>query len=136
MNGIVNITTVGAHDGAMAISMSASRGILALQGIGLSPVGAFGDVLGTAKAVCVHRSNRVLRQDKTSGSWHPAAIEAAGAFAFDAGYEQAFVLPELSDEGPATDKGAVTDKVAMQVARPRTADQAIVIRNRHRCRSR
>ncbi|WP_054814979.1 hypothetical protein [Nocardia arizonensis] len=112
MNGIV---TDKAFGGAVNSPMSASRGILALQGIGLSSVGTIGDSAFRTEVSCTHLPTRVLRQDKSSGSWHPAAVEAAGAVAFEAGNEQAF---------------------DMRAARLRTAHQATVIRIRRRCRSR
>ena len=125
MNSIVNSIAFG---DAVTVPVSVSRGVLALQGTGPSVAGTFGiDAFGTqVKTVCSHQLNGALRQDAASGSWHPAAIEAAGVFAF-AGYEQAFTLPETPE---------VSDEGGMQAARLRTAHQAIVIRNRRRCRSR
>ncbi|MEV6429357.1 hypothetical protein [Nocardia sp. NPDC051463] len=92
--------------------VSASRGILALQGIGLSGVGVFGE---RAQFTHMHSPICTLTQDKPSAGWHPAAVEAAvGTDAFEAGYAPA----------------------DLQAARLRTAHPATVIRNRHRCRPR
>ncbi|MET7769650.1 hypothetical protein [Nocardia sp. NPDC005366] len=121
MNGIVNINADNAIGGVVSMPMSASRGVLALQGTGLSFVGGIG---AQAKVTRTHQPICALRQDKPSGSWHPAAIEGPGAFAFDTGYEQASALLELPAE------------VDTQAARLRTAHPATVIWNRHRCRSR
>jgi hypothetical protein len=91
--------------------MSASRGILALQGIGLSGVGVFGE-----RAQFAHMHSPIcITQDKPSAGWHPVAAKAAtGADAFEAGY-------------------APTD---LQAARLRNAHPATVNRNRQRCRPR
>lgn len=116
-----DFTSFSALSVAVNAPVSASRGTLALQGTGLSFVGAFGTHAAVSPA---HRQICVLRQDKPSGSWHPTAIEAAGAFAFGAGYEPAVAL---------LDRPADTE---MRAARLRNAHPATVIRNRHRCRSR
>ncbi|MET8649591.1 MULTISPECIES: hypothetical protein [Nocardia] len=120
MNGIVNISAIDMFGGGVRMPISASRGVLALQGTGLSFVGALG---GGAKVSRTHQPICASMQDKTSGSWHPEAVEVPGGFAFDTGYEQASALLE----NPAADT---------QAARLRTAHPATVIRNRHRCRSR
>ncbi|MGW0250004.1 hypothetical protein ACWDYH_25605 [Nocardia goodfellowii] len=115
-------------------SAFASRGISALQGIGLSRVSAFGTKVDvTAKAVSFTHPICVQRQaDKPSGAWHPAAAQAAvGAFVIDSGYEPAGNNPAAA--GPAADIAAGVE----MANRLRTAqDPATVIRDRHRCRIR
>ncbi|MFC8046050.1 hypothetical protein [Nocardia sp. NPDC057353] len=63
-------------DGAMGKAMSASRGILAVQGIGLSGVGG-----GNAQ-VCDTHGMRLpvyaISQDKPSAGWQPAFAEELG----------------------------------------------------------
>ncbi|MCP2274710.1 hypothetical protein ACFYT3_10085 [Nocardia amikacinitolerans] len=117
MNGNNNFGAIGV---AVGTSMSASRGILALQGIGLSSVSVcgFGTPATTSPAL---RPIHTLLQDKPNGGWHPTANAAVGVFAREAGYE------------PAAEPMADID---LQAARLRTAHPATVIRNRHRCRPR
>lgn len=121
MENITNFNTAGVavHD-----VMPALRGILALQGIGLSGIGANGSQVNAdpqRKSVlqvksAVQTAIPTFIQDKPSASWHLAFASAeAGVVAVAAGYEPA---------------------AGMTAARLRTADQAIVIRNRQRCRSR
>ncbi len=117
MNGINNFGAIGV---AGNTSMSASRGILALQGIGLSSAGVCG--FGTpVKISPALRPVHTLLQDKPSGGWHPTANAAVGVVAREAGYE------------PAAEPMADID---LRAARLRTAHPATVIRNRHRCRPR
>ncbi|MFQ6396428.1 hypothetical protein ACLMAJ_23505 [Nocardia sp. KC 131] len=92
--------------------MSASRGILALQGIGLSSVGVFEE---RAQFAHMHSPICTPTQDKPSAGWHPVAAKAAtGADAFEDGYAPS----------------------GLQAARLRNAHPATVNRNRQRCRPR
>jgi hypothetical protein len=104
MNGIANTASIG----AMACPpMSVSRGVLALQGTGVSVVSVFG---GQSQA-----PKRVIEMDKPRWSWHPAfAHEIAGAFA------------------AAADRRTAD----LQAASLRNADPRFVIRSRHRSRLR
>lgn len=91
-----------------AFVMSASRGVLALQGTGLSGV--------DAKAVpmtVVHQHTPIRLQDKPSVGWQPVAISAPAALADEAGY-----APEFT--------GAIRLRV----------HPATVIRVRQKCRTR
>ncbi|MEV0343378.1 hypothetical protein AB0H49_30605 [Nocardia sp. NPDC050713] len=118
MNGINNFGAIGV---AVDMSMSASRGILALQGIGLSSVSVCG--FGTPATISpAHRPIHTLLQDKPSGGWQPTANAAVGVVAREAGYE------------PVAEPMADID--LLPAARLRTAHPATVIRNRHRCRPR
>ncbi|MFD6455121.1 hypothetical protein ACFWF3_30510, partial [Nocardia sp. NPDC060220] len=65
--------------------MSASRGVLALQGTGLSGV--------DAKAVpmtVVHQHTPIRLQDKPNVGWQPTAVAAPAAIAEEAGYAPEF----------------------------------------------
>ncbi|MGW6700878.1 hypothetical protein [Nocardia sp. NPDC055049] len=87
--------------------MSASRGVLALQGTGLS---------GDAKAVpmtVVRQHTPIRLQDKPNVGWQPTAVAAPAAIAEEAGY-----APEFT--------GAIRLRV----------HPATVIRSRQRCRTR
>ncbi|WP_370010293.1 hypothetical protein [Nocardia cyriacigeorgica] len=106
MNSITAFDVMGT--GTTMSAVAASRGILAMQGIGLSGVGGFGTHLDYAPAPIL-----IDPQDKPSVGWHPAAAPAvAGAFAAEAGNEP------------------------VQAARLRNAHPASVIRTRLRCRPR
>jgi hypothetical protein len=113
-----NIMNFSSTDVAVNAAMSASRGILGLQGIGLSGGGVFGEQM---QSTHMHSPICTLPQDKPSAGWYPVAAKAAtGAVTFEAGYAPATV-------------SAGTD---LQAARLRNAHPATVIRNRHRCRPR
>ncbi|MFF2085866.1 hypothetical protein ACFVVM_18970 [Nocardia sp. NPDC058176] len=88
--------------------VSASRGVLALQGTGLSGV----DTTAVPMAV-IHQHTPIRLQDKPSVGWQPAAISAPAAVAKEAGYEPAFLGATRLRVHPAT-----------------------VNRSRHRCRTR
>ncbi|WP_410870247.1 hypothetical protein [Nocardia sp. A7] len=88
--------------------MSASRGVLALQGTGLSG----GDANAVPMTV-VHQHTPIRLQDKPSVGWQPAAVSAPAALADEAGYAPAFI-------------GAIRLRV----------HPATVIRLRQKCRSR
>ncbi|GAA5087292.1 hypothetical protein [Nocardia iowensis] len=108
----MNTTYFNAIDVAVNSPMSASRGILALQGIGLSEIGAFGT---QAQLAPMHALCTVMQDKPNAGSWHPSAVNTADdvvVIAAEAGYEPA----------------------DLQAARLRPANQAIVIRTRQRCR--
>ncbi|MCC3329365.1 hypothetical protein [Nocardia abscessus] len=110
-----NIMNFSANGVAVYAPMAASRGILALQGIGLSEIGAFGTSCTQVNSAAMHASFRTEIQGKPSAGWHPAAAEAAvGVFANEVGFEPA----------------------DPRAARLRTAHPATVIRTRHRCRPR
>lgn len=110
-----NIMNFGASGVAVYAPLAASRGILALQGIGLSGIGAFGTCVSQANSAAMHTSVRTRIQGKPSAGWHPTAAEAAvGVFADEAGFEPA----------------------DPRAARLRTAHPATVNRTRHRCRPR
>jgi hypothetical protein len=110
MDNIMNFSSTDVAVNAPA--MSASRGILGLQGIGLSGGGVFGEQM---QSTHMHSPICTLPQDKPSAGWHPVAAKAAtGAVAFEAGYAPA----------------------DLWAARLRNAHPATVIRNRHRCRPR
>lgn len=117
MNGNTNFSATGvaANGGVVSAApvMSASRGILALQGIGLSGVDVRGD---HGKAMSMHSPICVVIQDKPSAGWHPAFAHTAeaGVFAVEAGYAPADLQARLR----------------------RTAHPATVIRIRQRCRTR
>ncbi|MEV0245458.1 hypothetical protein AB0H76_02585 [Nocardia sp. NPDC050712] len=125
MSNTIAVRSFSAHSVAAGAAMSASRGISALQGIGLSGVSALeSNVNLSAKAgsftypICVQRQT-----DKPAGgAWHLAAAHAAvGVFAIDSGYEPVGINP-------------AADGMANRL---RTAeDPATVIRNRQRCRTR
>lgn len=105
----MNNTDFNAIGVAVHSPMSTSRGILALQGIGLSGIGVFG-----TQAQLAHVAMCTVPSDKPSvGGWHPSVVETADVnVAAAAGYEPA----------------------DLQAARLRPAHQAIVIRTRQRCR--
>ncbi|MGK8489916.1 hypothetical protein [Nocardia asiatica] len=110
-----NTMNFGASGVAVYAPMAASRGILALQGIGLSEIGAFGMFGTQVNCAAMHASIGTEIQGKPSAGWHPTAVEAAvGVFAGKAGLEPA----------------------DPRAARLRTAHPATVIRTRHRCRPR
>ncbi len=110
MDNIMNFSSAGVAVNGPA--MSASRGILGLQGIGLSGVGVFGE---QPQFTHMHSPICILAQDKPSGGWHPVAAAAAtGADAIDAGYAPA----------------------ELRAARLHNAHPATVIRTRQRCRTR
>ncbi|MGQ4614366.1 hypothetical protein [Nocardia sp. R7R-8] len=110
-----NIMNFGASGVAVYAPMAASRGILALQGIGLSGIGAFGKSGTHVNCAAMQASIGTENQDKPSAGWHPTAVEAAiGVFADETGFEPA----------------------DPRAARLRTAHPATVIRTRHRCRPR
>ncbi|QIS15131.1 hypothetical protein [Nocardia arthritidis] len=116
MNGITNFS---ANCVAVDTSVSASRGFLALQGIGLSFDGAFVERLHLVNKHVIDTQSpiRTVEQDKPSAGWqHPVTAKAvSGAFVIEAGYAPA----------------------PMRAARlRRTAHPASVIRGRHRCRPR
>ncbi|TLF75784.1 hypothetical protein [Nocardia cyriacigeorgica] len=105
MNSITAFDVMGT--GASTSAVSASRGILAMQGIGLSGVGGFGTHLDYAPTPIL-----IDPQDKPSAGWHPAAAPAvAGVF-------------------------AETGNEPVPAARLRNAHPASVIRTRLRCRPR
>ncbi|NEW41039.1 hypothetical protein GV794_06070 [Nocardia cyriacigeorgica] len=108
MNSITAFDVIGTDVSLSAVS--ASRGILAMQGIGLSGVGAFGThVDNTLTPILIDP------QDKPSADWHLAAAPAVvGAYAAETGNEP----------------------VQLLAARLRNAHPASVIRTRHRCRPR
>ncbi|MEV6278431.1 hypothetical protein [Nocardia sp. NPDC051832] len=133
MNSSTSTRSFSALSVVAGAAMSASRGISALQGIGLSGVSAFGTKVDvTAKAVSFTHPICVQRQaDKPNGAWHLAAQAAPGAFVIDSGYEPVGHNPAAA--GPAADIAAGID----MANRLRTAeDPATVIRDRHRCRIR
>ncbi|MGK8525381.1 hypothetical protein ACRS6B_29285 [Nocardia asteroides] len=110
-----NTVNFGATGVAVYAPMAASRGILALQGIGLSGIGAFGTFGTKVNCAAMRASHRTEIQGKPSAGWHPTAAEAAvGVFADAVGFEPA----------------------DLRAARLRTAHPASVIRTRHRCRPR
>ncbi|MCU1641554.1 MAG: hypothetical protein JWN03_1829 [Nocardia sp.] len=116
MNSIVNITATGST-GYLATTpvvsvMSASRGILAVQGIRLS--GRSGDLGLQGFATKTQAAQTiVMKQDKPSGGWHPVVAAAApGMHAVESGINPANLRP----------------------ARLRDIHLATVIRSRHRSR--
>ncbi|MVU81151.1 hypothetical protein GPX89_28385 [Nocardia sp. ET3-3] len=117
MNGIVNITATSFSAGSFATSTvaSASRGILASQGIRMSGVnGDLGLQVFASKAQA--DQTIVIKQDKPKGDWQLAAdYAAAEAVAVMAGAER---------------------PVHLHAVRPNTTDPATVIRSRHRSRLR
>ncbi|MEV6069337.1 hypothetical protein AB0L82_22565 [Nocardia sp. NPDC052001] len=121
MNGIVNTASVRTMSGDLATVstvsvMSASRGILATQGIRLS--GFVGDLGLQGFATKTQAAEQiVMKQDKPEGSWHQAvAYAATDAFAAEAGVDPVHLLPAAS--------------------RPRNIHLATVNRSRHRSRLR
>ncbi|GAD86837.1 hypothetical protein [Nocardia asteroides] len=88
--------------------VSASRGVLALQGTGLSGV----DTTAVPMTV-VHQHTPIRLQDKPSVGWQPAAFEAPAAPAVEIGY-----APEFT--------GAIRLRV----------HPATVLRSRQKCRTR
>ncbi|GAB2508063.1 hypothetical protein ACFXHA_25290 [Nocardia sp. NPDC059240] len=120
MNNTVNSIVTGNIAGSFATSpvmsmASASRGILALQGIRMSGVSAdLGLQVFASKAQADQQI--VIKQDKPKGDWQSAAVYAAvEATAVLAGTERPVHLPAV---------------------RPHTTDPATVIRSRHRSRLR
>lgn len=99
-------------DGAMGKAASASRGILAVQGIASSGAGV------RMTQVCIEGMRLPISpvsQDKPSEGWQPTfADEFGGAYAANAGHRP----------------------VQLRAARLRIAHPASVIRSRHRCRPR
>ncbi len=127
MNSSTSTRSFSALSVVAGAAMSASRGISALQGIGLSGVSAFGTKVDvTAKAVSFTHPICVQRQaDKPSGAWHLTAAQAAvGAFVIDSGYE------------PAGHNPAAAGPVDMANRLRSAEDPATVIRIRQRCRIR
>lgn len=113
MNDNTSFSAIGVAVNAAPV-MSASRGILDLQGIGLSG----GNVFGVqAQSMPMHSPVCVITQDKPSAGWHPAFANSAeaGVFAVEAGY-------------------APADLRAARLRR--TTHPATVIRVRQRCRTR
>ncbi|MCM6775639.1 hypothetical protein NDR87_18650 [Nocardia sp. CDC159] len=103
MNGIINIASIGVA--ASAIShVPASRGVLALQGTGLSAVSIFGTEHTGPKHA--HLTDKPMR------SWQPI-------------YAQAFFGANAAVVRPTAD---------LQAARLRDENPATVIRSRHRLR--
>ncbi|MBF6364701.1 hypothetical protein IU469_03030 [Nocardia puris] len=113
-----NIANLGVKCAAM--NAAASRGILAMQGIGMSSVGDFG--FGTPVQSAPAHLPLPLIQDEPKGGWRPVFGAPAGDFAREAGYEPA-LLPISADAG-------------VQAARLRTAHPATLLRDRHPCRTR
>ncbi|MEV6324524.1 hypothetical protein AB0M45_25535 [Nocardia sp. NPDC051787] len=110
-----NIMNFDAQGVAVYAPMAASRGILALQGIGLSGIGVCGMAGMKVNSAVMPASVCTEIQDKPSAGWHPTAAEAAvGVFADEFGFEPA----------------------DPRAARLRTAHPATVNRIRHRCRPR
>lgn len=116
MNGIVNITATGSTGYLVTTPvvsvLSASRGILAMQGIRLSgrngDLGLQGFATETQAAQTI-----VMKQDKPSGGWHPVVAAAApGTHAVESGINPA----------------------DLRAARLRDIHPATVIRSRHRSR--
>ncbi|MEC3952392.1 hypothetical protein VMT65_05020 [Nocardia sp. CDC153] len=118
MNGILNLNATGVTAGSFATStvMSASRGILAFQGIRMSGViGDLGLQVFASKAQADQQI--VIKQDKPKGDWRPAAVYAA---------VETVAVPTDAIERP----------VHLHAVRPNTTDPATVIRSRHRSRLR
>ncbi|PXX69071.1 hypothetical protein DFR70_102757 [Nocardia tenerifensis] len=114
----MNTKYFNAIDVAVNSPMSASRGILALQGIGLSETGVFGTQaqLASARApMCT-----VITDKPSAGGWHPSVVDTADN------------VVETADDLVAA--GAGYEPVGLLAARLRPAHQAIVIRTRQRCR--
>ena len=106
-----SITAYNAIDNRVLVNVSvvsASRGVLALQGTGLSGV----DTTAVPMTV-VHQHTPIRLQDKPSVGWQPAAFQAPAAPAVELGY-----APEFA--------GAIRLRV----------HPATVIRSRQRCRTR
>jgi hypothetical protein len=70
MSGIANFARAGVHTGTPEMTfVSVSRGVLALQGTGLSIASVTGAEMQAPK--------RVIETDKHSWGWHPVAAKAA-----------------------------------------------------------
>lgn len=84
-------TTFGAGNRVLVnnVMVSASRGVLALQGTGLSGVDTTA-VPMTVIPMTVHPHTPIRLQDKPSVGWQPTAVEASAAIAIEAGYAPAF----------------------------------------------
>ncbi len=104
MNGIINIASIGVAASAIPCVRLASRGVLALQGTGLSAVSIFGTEHTGPKHA--HTTDKPMR------SWHPV-------------YADAFTGANAAVVRPMAD---------LQAARLRDASPATVIRSRHRLR--
>ncbi|WP_147403801.1 hypothetical protein [Nocardia panacis] len=119
----MSFKTFNAIGVGMTAPVAASRGILALQGIGLSFGSAFDTMhhLADSRDVFAQSPIESVIQDMSHAGWHPAFAEAAvGAIAIDNANKQAY-LPFGVDK---------------QAARLRAAHPASVNRSRHRCRPR
>ncbi|APA96258.1 hypothetical protein [Nocardia seriolae] len=119
-NSIVKSIATGSSAGRCASApvmsvASASRGILAFQGIRMSGVnGDLGLQVFASKAQADQQI--VIKQDKPKGDWRPAAAYVAVEnLALKAGLER---------------------PVHLTAVRPNTTDPATVIRSRHRSRLR
>lgn len=108
MNSNTTFDAMGNRVLVNASMVSASRGVLALQGTGLSGV----DTTAVPMTV-VHQHTPIRLQDKPSVGWQPAAFQAPAAPAVELGY-----APEFA--------GAIRLRV----------HPATVIRSRQRCRTR
>ncbi|MFI6868836.1 hypothetical protein [Nocardia sp. NPDC050406] len=108
---------------------SASRGILAMQGIRLSSVSGSGSgIFGVFGTVGVHKNfetdlyapSHIVMQDKPKGDWQPTADQPTADFAILGAPAEAGLRPAH----------------LLAAARTRTAHPATVIRSRHRSRLR
>lgn len=108
MNSNTTFDAMGNRVLVNASMVSASRGVLALQGTGLSGV----DTKAVPMTV-VHQHTPIRLQDKPSVGWQPAAFEAPAAPAVEIGY-----APEFT--------GAIRLRV----------HPATVLRSRQKCRTR
>ncbi|MFI5777698.1 hypothetical protein [Nocardia sp. NPDC051570] len=103
MNVIIKIAPIGVAASTVSC-VPASRGVLAMQGTGLSAVGIFGTE---------HKAPKYAHTtDKSMRSWHPI-------------YAQAFTGANQAVVSPTADR---------QAAHLRDAHPATVIRSRHRLR--
>ncbi|WP_181700401.1 hypothetical protein [Nocardia sp. GTS18] len=110
MNSNTAFVAMGNRDLVNEFMVSASRGVLALQGTGLSGV----DTKAVPMTV-MHRHSPIRLQDKPIVGWQPTAVPAsADTVADEAGY------------APAVFGGATRLRV----------HPATVLRSRHRCRTR
>lgn len=108
MNSNTTFDAMGNRVLVNASIVSASRGVLALQGTGLSGV----DTTAVPMTV-VHQHTPIRLQDKPSVGWQPTAVEAPAAPTAEFGYAPAF-------------GGAIRLRV----------HPATVLRSRQRCRTR
>lgn len=109
MNSNTTFDAMGNRALVNAFMVSASRGVLALQGTGLSGV----DTKAVLTAVA-HQHTPIRLQDKPSVGWPSAAVSAPAALVEEAG------------DAPAYFGGATRLRV----------HPATVLRSRHRCRTR